>query len=209
MSGKYPCGICRKGVGRNSARLSTSYKKWIHRRCGGVVGRLAKVGDFKCRNSSEGGAKEVNEVRQFVLEAGEELEDVDKFCYLGDVIGKGGCAEEASRARVRCAWGKFRDLRRLLTVKGASLRVKGKIYRACVQRVLVYGSETWPMKVVDMKRLVRTENNMVRWMSGVTLKDRRSSEELRRGLGILGVDRVVRRGRLRWFGRKEADHWVS
>src|SRR5207247_1589559 len=125
---------------------------------------------------------------------------------------KGGGAEEASRARVRCAWGKFMDLRMLLTARGASLRVKGKIYRACVQRVLVYGSETWPMKVDDMQRLVRTENIMVRWMSGVTLKDRISSEELRLGLGIVGVDRVVRRGRLRWFGhveRKEADDCVS
>src|SRR3989442_2685527 len=72
-SGKYPCGICRRGVGRNSARLCTSCKKWIHRRCSGMVGRLAKVGDFKCRNCSEGGAKEGKEVRQFVLEAGEEL----------------------------------------------------------------------------------------------------------------------------------------
>src|SRR2546425_6020800 len=100
----------------------------------------------------------------------------------------------------------------LLTARGASLRVKRKIYRACVQRVLVYGSETWPMKVDDMQRLVRSENNMVRWMFGVTLKDRRSSEELRRGLGIVDVDRVVRRGRLGWFGhveRKEADDWVS
>src|SRR5207247_9391342 len=125
---------------------------------------------------------------------------------------KGGGAEEASRARVRCAWGKFMDLRMLLTARGASLRVKGKIYRACVQRVLVYGSETWPMKVNDMQRLVRTENTMVRWMSGVTLKDRRPSEELRLKLGIEGVDGVVRRGRLRWFGhveRKEADNWVS
>src|SRR5213083_2201622 len=68
------------------------------------------------------------------------------------------------------------------------------------------------MKVDDMQRLVRTENIMVRWMSGVTLKDRRSSEELRSGMGIVGVDRVIRRGRLRWFGnveRKEADDWVS
>ena len=100
----------------------------------------------------------------------------------------------------------------LLTARGASLRVKGKIYRACVQRVLVYGSETWPMKAVDMRRLVRTENSMVRWMSGVTLKDRRKSEELRRGLGIESVDSVVSRGMLRWFGhveRKEADDWVS
>ena len=46
----------------------------------------------------------------------------------------------------------------------------------------------------------------------MTLKDRRSSEEFRRGLGIVGVDRVVRRDRLRWFGHvehKEADDWVS
>src|SRR4051812_45639957 len=87
----------------------------------------------------------------------EELEVVDKFCYLGDVIGRGSGAEEASRARVRCAWEKFRDLRLLLTARGASLRVKGKIYRACVPRVLVYGSETWSMKKDDMQRLVRTE----------------------------------------------------
>src|SRR5437867_12065262 len=68
------------------------------------------------------------------------------------------------------------------------------------------------MKVDDMQRLVRKENSIVRWMSGVTLKDRRSSEKLRRGLGIVGVDRVVRRDRLRWFGhveRKEAGDWVS
>src|SRR5437899_10601131 len=88
----------------------------------------------------------------------------------------------------------------LLTARGASLRVKGKIYRACVQRVLVYGSETWTMKVNEMQRLVRTENSMVRWISGVTLKDRRPSEELRLGLGIEGVEEGVRRGRLRLFG---------
>ena len=63
-----------------------------------------------------------------------------------------------------------------------------------------------------MQWLVRTENTMVRWMSGVTLKGRRPSEELRLKLGIEGVDGVVRRGRLRWFGhveRKEDDDWVS
>ena len=46
-SGKYPCGICRKGMGRNSARFCTSCKKWIHKRCGGVVGRLSKVGGLQ------------------------------------------------------------------------------------------------------------------------------------------------------------------
>src|SRR6267154_1547090 len=99
----------------------------------------------------------------------------------------------------------------LLTARGASLRVKGKIYSACVQRVLVYGSETWVMKVDDMQRLRRTENNMVRLMYGVTMKDRRTCEKLRQGLGIESVDSVVCRGRLRWFGhveRKTAVDWV-
>src|SRR3989442_13507492 len=108
--------------------------------------------------------------------------------------------------------GKVMDLKMLLTARGASLRVKGKIYRGCVQRVLVYGSETWAMKKIDLQRLLRTENKMIRWMSGVTLKDRRTCDELRQGLGIESVDRVVSRGRLRCYGHvelKNDDDWVS
>jgi len=79
----------------------------------------------------------------------------NSFCYLGDMLGAGGGAEEASRARTMCASAKFRELAPILTSRGASL--------ACFQRVLVYGSETWPIKVEDMQRLVsvRTEKMMV------------------------------------------------
>ena len=58
----------------------------------------------------------------------------------------------------------------------------------------------------------RNENVMLRWMCGVTLKDKVPTVELRRRLGIEGVVEVMRRGRLRWFGhveRKEVDDWVS
>src|SRR5664279_901543 len=86
------------------------------------------------------------------------------------MIGAGGGAEDASMVRTRCAWAKFRELAPILTSRGASLAVKGKIYKAYVQRVLMYGSETWPIKVEDMQRLRRTEKMMVRGMCGVTLK---------------------------------------
>ena len=68
------------------------------------------------------------------------------------------------------------------------------------------------MKVDDLDRLERTERMMVRWMCGVSLKDRRSSVDLYKSLGIENVAEVVRRGRLRWFGhveRKDKDEWVS
>ena len=35
-----------------------------------------------------------------------KVECVGKLCYLGDMEGSGGGAEEASRARVRCSWTK-------------------------------------------------------------------------------------------------------
>ena len=124
------------------------------------------------------------------------MECVEKFCYLGDMIAAGGGAGEASRARVRCAWAKFKELAPILTSRGASLKVKGRIYKACMQRVLVYGSETWLVKVEDIQRLERTKRMMVRWMCGVSLKNRISSDELNTRLGVEAVSEIVRCGRL-------------
>ena len=68
------------------------------------------------------------------------------------------------------------------------------------------------MKVAEMNRLERTERMMVRWMCGVSLKDRHLTADLYQSLGIENVAEVVRRSRLRWFGhveRKDKDDWVS
>ncbi|XP_065672010.1 uncharacterized protein LOC136089849 [Hydra vulgaris] len=76
----------------------------------------------------------------------------------------------------------------------------------------MYGSETWAMNVEDVQCLERTEKKMIRWMFGVTLKDKKRSHDLRLRLGIVSVYDIVRQGRLRWFGhleRKDADDWVS
>jgi hypothetical protein len=48
---------------------------------------------------------------------------VDKYCYLGDMIGNGGDEEKATRTRVRCEWGKFTELAPMLTQRGASLKM--------------------------------------------------------------------------------------
>ena len=142
-----------------------------------------------------------------------KFEVVDKFCYFGDMLCAGGGAEDASRTRVLSAWGKFNELAPVLTERGISLKLKGKIYDACVQRVLIYGSETWAMKAGDLVRLRRAERMMVRRMcGGVSLKDRKRSDELLSHLGIECVENKIQRARLRWFGhveRKEKNDWVK
>jgi hypothetical protein len=209
-SGKWPCGVCRKGVGRNSIKCM-SCRNWVHKKCSGVKGRLKKDLIFKCKVCLGDGSS-MKSVKEVTIGDDIKLECVTKFCYLGDMVGAGGGAEEASRERVRCAWCKFRELSPILTARRASSRLKGKVYKACVQSVLVYGSETWAMKTEDVQRLERAERMMMRWMCGVSLREKVRSEELLHRLGVDGVTDVVRRGRLRWFGhveRKSEDDWVS
>ena len=47
--GKWPCGVCKKGVGNNSI-LCHGCKKLIHKRCSGVKGSLRIASQsFICR----------------------------------------------------------------------------------------------------------------------------------------------------------------
>ena len=113
--------------------------------------------------------------------------------------------------RVRCGWKKFRELRPLLCSKAVSLKVKGSLFKSCVQTVLLYGSETWPAKSEDIQRLDRTETAMIRWMCGSSVGDNPSSDSLRSKLGITPITVLVSRGRLRWFGhvsRKDETDWL-
>ena len=45
------------------------------------------------------------------------LELVDKFCYLGDMLSVDGDADAAVETRIRIGWNKFRQLVPLLTNK--------------------------------------------------------------------------------------------
>jgi len=42
---------------------------------------------------------------------------------------------------------------------------------------------------------------MLRWMCGVALRDRKRTAELIDCLGVVSVEEVVNRGRIRWYGR--------
>ena len=93
---------------------------------------------------------------------GEYIEVVKTFCYLGDVTGERGGCYDATTARIRSAWKKFRELLRILTCRGISLRNRGYAYSTCVRSVLMYASETWPVIVEDINRLARSDHAMIR-----------------------------------------------
>ena len=78
--------------------------------------------------------------------ASANLEVVDKFCYLGDMLSVDGDADAAVEARIRIGWNKVRQLVPLLTNRDISLIRRGRLYSSCVQSSMLHGSETWPVR---------------------------------------------------------------
>jgi len=94
--------------------------------------------------------------------ASANLEVVDTFCYLGDMLSVDGDADAAVEARIRSGWNKFRQLVSLLTNRHISLIRRGRLYSSCVQNSMLHGSQTWPVRKENEMALQRSEMRMVR-----------------------------------------------
>ena len=131
---------------------------------------------------------------------GETYECVKSFCYLGDTLDGDGGADLAATARIRNGWMKFRELLPFLTSRAPPLEMKGRVYASCVRRSMTYGSKTRPLLVDVRLKFERAEMQMIRWMCGISLKDRMTNEELRRLVGVEPITTFIRSGILRWYG---------
>ena len=78
--------------------------------------------------------------------ASANLEVVDKFCCLGDMLNVDRDADAAVEARIQIGWNKFRQLVPLLTNRNISLIRTGRLYSSCVRSSMLHGSETWPVR---------------------------------------------------------------
>jgi len=108
------------------------------------------------------------------------LELVDKFRYLGNMLSVDGDADAAVENRIRIGWNKFRQN----IYKNVSSKVRGRLYSSSVRSSILHESETWPVRQENEVALQRAEMRMVRWMCCIKLQDRIPSTGLRERLGI-------------------------
>ena len=94
-------------------------------------------------------------------------------------IGARRGAFDSIITRIKSGWCKFRGLVHLLASRGLPSGAKGRLCFVCVLSLMLYGSETWPVKEEDVVRPERNDESMVRWMGNVRPEDSISAEELR------------------------------
>lgn len=160
-----PCIMCGQGVGVDS-NLCGSCSKCCHNRCFRLV-RLGAPDDFQCpaciqreagRDEEDGGV--------VVAVDGDVLEEVSKFCYLGDVLNGEGGVERAVKVRASATWGKYREISILLLNDGILLSRWEIYFLACIISGMLYVLETrtrpieecsdaWLVSVDGTMRVVR------------------------------------------------------
>ena len=128
----------------------------------------------------------------------DELEVVDSFCYLGDMLSAAGGCDLATTTRVKSAWKKFRELMPLLTTYHLLPKICGCISSTCVHSALLHASETWPLTKPSLLHLQRIDRAMIRQLCHVKPDEvsKVHSCDLLKKVGLQDLDLMLRERRL-------------
>ena len=131
-----------------------------------------------------------------------QLEKVNCFTYLGSQICIDGSSDADIQQRIQKAQTVFASLRKpLWNRREVSVRTKVRIYMALVRTVLLYGCETWSVKLQHENTLKVFEHTCLRRILRIQLRDRISSADLRRMCNIQrDVALTIKERRLKWLG---------
>ena len=151
-SGKYPCRVCRKGVGRISI-FCTSCDAWVHEKCSGIKGRLVDIPVFKCHRCLDLACPIDGRPVEHVSLGDEKLDVLESFVYLGDGISSNGGCEVSTIAKICSAWRKFHKLLPLITNQAIPLKSRGEVYNSCIFSAILFGSECWALTTAVAQRL--------------------------------------------------------
>jgi len=108
----------------------------------------------------------------------EDLNEVEKFVYLGSVANKDGGTDEDIKSRINKARHAFNTLRPIWNSSALSLHNKMRIFNTIVKSVLLYGSETWRTTKSNTHKLQTFINRCLRNIINIKWPDVISNADL-------------------------------
>ena len=136
---------------------------------------MSKV--MRCTRNEDG-------ARLNVMLNGEALEEVDQFKDLGSVITANGGVEADMHHRLNEGCKVLGALKGVMKNRGLRMNAKKVLYEKVVLPTVMYGSESWGMKVTKRKKLNVFEMKCLRSMTGVSWLDRVRNEVVRARTGV-------------------------
>ena len=111
--------------------------------------------------------------------------------------------------RVGAGWRNWKKCSGELCDRRMPVKLKGKVNKTVIRPAMLYGAETWATTKRQEKRIEVTEIIMLRWMCGVTRKDKIRNEHIRGTTRMAQASKKITMRRLNWYGhvmRRDGEH---
>ena len=132
--------------------------------------------------------------------AGQKIEKVTKYKYLGqNTVFKNKTTEEIS-IRIRNAWFAFGKYRDIFQDKDLPMTLKKKVFNQCILPIMTYGCQTWSLTQELATKLLTTQRAMERKMLGIKLQDRVPCITIRQKTGVTDVLKHATKLKWTWAG---------
>ena len=113
--------------------------------------------------------------------------------------------------RVSAAWENWKICSGVLCDRRMPVKLKGYVYKTVARPALLYGAETWATTRGQEARLKVYEMRMLKWMCGVTRRDKVRNEQIRVTTIVVQASKKITEKRLKWYGhmsRMKEEHIV-
>ena len=131
---------------------------------------------------------------------GMQVENVNKFTYLGSIITADGEVEADINSRIGKAGAVFRNLQSIWRSSNITERLKVKLLQSVVLPTCLYASETWKISVKIKKKLDAFQQKCLRRILGVTYRDRVTNDEIYRRTATRPFSQIIETRRMKYAG---------
>ena len=154
-----------------------------------------KLNDQKCKVMKANSKSDCKlKVRQ------KEVEEVDKFTYLGANVSKDGGTTADIKKRIALASSQMKKLGNIWKTSNISRRTKASLFKSLVLSVLLYGSETWKLTKGEEEKLDIFQTKCLRRIFGVRWEQHITNERILEMANATKVSDEIRRRRWNWIG---------
>ena len=137
---------------------------------------------------------------------GQKIDRVKEFKYLGRILHEKDDDQYAAIWQLNRATQKWARISKILTTQVVEPRVKGYFYKAIVQVVLLYGSESWCMTKATVKKFKSFHMRVARYLSGKHIRPLEDgtwlypvSEEILEETGLFPIETYIEKRRATIF----------
>ena len=146
-------------------------------------------------------SKSTQNIRTNIFVGGEQLEQVERYKYLGSVVTQDGRCDQEIKTRLAIARSAYIRIKPIVTNRSISINLRKRFIRAYIWSTLMYGCESWTISKEMERRIEAAEMWFFRRMLKISWTDRVSNEEvLNRAGAKREIMKMVRQRQMRFLG---------